>query len=103
MREKEIIADIYENCFSEVTDEYLDKIAKEIVKKTCTQTAIIHRLLTRKEYIDIKYNEGCPPVELVVDEDSSDEESDDDKSIVGDQIQYLFVKACYSTLKHPTM
>lgn len=103
MKEKEIILDIYENCFSEVSDQFLDKVSKEIAEKTHTQTVIIHRLLTYKEYIDLKFNEGCPHVQLIDDDINDDDEDSDDKSIVDDEIQYLFVKACYSSIKHPTM
>lgn len=108
-----VISDIYESCFSQVSDSFLGTVARVIVEKTGTQTVIIHRLLTYKEYIDLKYNDGCPHVQLIgQDNDTSDEEDIiysplSNRSITGanqkNKVEFLFIKGSYSKQPNSTL
>lgn len=100
-----IMSTIYKNCFSEVSDAFLEKLVKEIALSTGVQTVMIQRLLTSKEYYDLRHNEGCPYIN-VIDYSQHDEniksretspvESEHSKN----KIEYMLIKACYSSINH---
>lgn len=104
-----IISNIYESTYPYVGDEFLDSVVEEIAKRTGVQTVMIHRLLTLKEYEDLRDNEGCPCIELVESKhkssgssNSSNEDSPpihDDFTIGKTKIEFMLLKACYSTIK----
>lgn len=105
-RKEVAISAIYEACFSEVSLEYMNQLVKEIALWTGAQTVMIQRLLTLKEYMDIKNNEGCPSLQMVA--DSPDHPSREASPIIQDnskhnRIEYMFIKACHSTLSSHTL
>lgn len=110
---RNMMADIYESCFSQVSDTFLETVAQIIAEKSGTQTVIVHRLLTFKEYIDLKYNDGCPHVQLIGQDYDTDEEEElihsptSQKSVTAanqkTKVAYFFIKAAYSTKKHASL
>jgi hypothetical protein len=100
-RKEAAISAIYEACFSEVSVEYMDHLVKEIALWTGAQTVMIQGLLTLKEYMDLKDNEGCPCLQLVA--GSPEDQSREASPIIQDntkhnRIEYMFIKACHSAL-----
>lgn len=97
----DMISALYASTYSCVGDDFLDCLAKEIGAMTGVQTVIVHRLLTAKEYHDLKENEGCPAIKLVSNEQV--QMSRETSPIINDtenhpKVEYLLVKACYSSL-----
>ncbi|KAL9556777.1 hypothetical protein PS6_002171 [Mucor atramentarius] len=100
-----IMSTIYKNCFSEVSDAFLEKLAKEIALSTGVQTVMIQRLLTSKEYYDLRHNEGCPYINVIDysqhDENiKSRETSPVESEYSKGKIEYMLIKACYSSINH---
>jgi hypothetical protein len=100
-RKKAAISAIYEACFSEVSVEFMDRLVKEIALWTGAQTVMIQRLLTSKEYMELKDNEGCPRIKMVAGVDSYSREA---SPVIQDttkhnRIEYMFIKSCHSTLQ----
>ncbi|CEG64013.1 Putative Atypical/HISK protein kinase [Rhizopus microsporus] len=85
---KKTIQGIYEATFSEVGDQFLDVLVEEIAILFNVQTVMIHRLLSAKEFRDMKHSEGCPSIQLI---------KTPNAHLSADE-QYLFIKACHSTL-----
>lgn len=85
---KKTIQGIYEATFSEVGDQFLDLLVEEIAILFNVQTVMIHRLLSAKEFRDMKHSEGCPSIQLI---------KTPNAHLSADE-QYLFIKACHSTL-----
>ncbi|KAI8637587.1 hypothetical protein BD408DRAFT_447507 [Parasitella parasitica] len=106
---QDVISTIYSNCFSEVSDAFLEKLVKEIALSTGVQTVMIQRLLTSKEYHDLKHNEGCSYINVIEHDDQHDSHNESrETSPVGlehpkDRVQYMFVKACYSNVNHSAL
>ncbi|KAG2198293.1 hypothetical protein INT47_003006 [Mucor saturninus] len=101
MPRENIISSLLAATYSFVGDEYLDSLVKEIGLATGAQTIMIQRLLTSKEYHDLKENEGCPAIRLVSNEQVQN--SRETSPIINDtenhsKVEYLLVKACYSTI-----
>lgn len=100
-----IMSNIYKNCFSEVSDPFLEKLVKEIALSTGVQTVMIQRLLTSKEYYDLKNNEGCPYIN-VIDYRQHDgniqsrETSPVESEYAKNRMEYMLIKACYSNVNH---
>lgn len=98
-----IMSTIYKNCFSEVSDAFLEKLVKEIALLTGVQTVMIQRLLTSKEYYDLKHNDGCPYIN-VIDNSQHDETiqsretSPVESEYAKNRIEYMLIKACYSSI-----
>lgn len=100
-----IMSTIYKNCFSEVSDAFLEKLVKEIALSTGVQTVMIQRLLTSKEYYDLRHNEGCPYINVIDysqhDENiKSRETSPVESEYSKNKIEYMLIKACYSSINH---
>lgn len=101
-----IILNILQSTYSHVGDDYLNSVVKEIATVTGVQTVMVHRLLTSKEYEDLRDNEGCPCIELISSEKKgkSREHSPVDKeeeAIIGkNKVEFMMVKACYSSATH---
>ncbi|KAG2237005.1 hypothetical protein INT48_001772 [Thamnidium elegans] len=99
----ETINDLYRSTYSYVGDEFLDCLVKEIARITGAQTVMIQRLLTLKEFHDLKENEGCPCIQLVDNIKQSSREGsphDIENYKVKNKIEYLLVKACHSTISN---
>ncbi|KAK4516106.1 uncharacterized protein ATC70_011068 [Mucor velutinosus] len=100
-----IMSTIYKNCFPEVSDAFLEKLVKEIALSTGVQTVMIQRLLTSKEYYDLKHNEGCPYIN-VIDHNQHDENSQSretspvEAEYTKNKKEYMLIKACYSNVNH---
>lgn len=101
---KDMISALYASTYSNVGDDFLDTLVKEIGTMTGAQTVMIQRLLTFKEYHDLKDNEGCPAIQLVTKEQQQN--SRETSPIISDtennhgKVEYLLVKACYSTISN---
>lgn len=103
MPREDMISSLYAATYSYVGDEYLDSLVKEIGLVTGAQTIMIQRLLTSKEYHDLKENEGCPAIQLVSNDQVQN--SRETSPIINDtenhsKVEYLLVKACYSTISN---
>ncbi|CEP18262.1 hypothetical protein [Parasitella parasitica] len=87
---QDAISTIYNNCFSEVSDAFLEKLVKEIALSTGVQTVMIQRLLTKRSDQHDSNSESCEkfPVEI-----------DHTKYIK----EYMFMKACYSNVNHSAL
>ncbi|GAA5806111.1 hypothetical protein HPULCUR_011639 [Helicostylum pulchrum] len=99
----ETINDLYRSTYSYVGDEFLDCLVKEIARITGAQTVIIQRLLTLKEFHDLKENEGCPSIQLVDNSKQASREGsphDIENYKAKNKVEYLLVKACYSTISN---
>lgn len=103
-----IISNIYESTYAHVGDDFLDSAVEEIAKRTGVQTVMIHRLLTLKEYEDLRDNEGCPCIELVKSKQRSPSSSNgnspsdsilDEFTIGKTKLEFMLLKACYSSIK----
>lgn len=103
---QDVITTIYKNCFSEVSDAFLEKLVKEIALSTGVQTVMIQRLLTSKEYYDLKHNEGCSYVNLIDynnfnhNNNESRETSPVESEYSKNRMEYMLIKACYSNVNH---
>ncbi|KAL9540059.1 hypothetical protein MBANPS3_009900 [Mucor bainieri] len=100
-----IMSTIYKNCFSEVSDAFLEKLVMEIALSTGVQTVMIQRLLTSKEYYDLKHNEGCPYINVIdysqhEENIQSRETSPVESEYTKNQMEYMLIKACYSNVNH---
>lgn len=107
-----IISNIYESTYAHVGDDFLDSVVEEIAKRTGVQTVMIHRLLTLKEYEDLRDNEGCPCIELVESKQRSPSSSSSSNggdspsnsihhefTIGKTKLEFMLLKACYSSIK----
>ncbi|KAI8984268.1 hypothetical protein BDF20DRAFT_833789 [Mycotypha africana] len=104
LSDDEIITSIYKSCFSKVSTTFLEKLVREIAAWTGVQTVMIQRLLTAREYNDLRHNEGCPQVRLI--KGSNSKSKSETSPLQGGGfafIDYLFIKACYSKVKHPAL
>lgn len=108
-----LISSLYASTYSEVGDGFLDCLAKEIASITQVQTVMIQRLLTLKEYQDLRDNEGCPCIQLVGNESTRpmtkrnksretsplvDSVEAEEEIAAKNKIEYMLVKACYSSI-----